>query len=400
MKILVLNCCSSSIKYQLFKIEDESVLARGGVERIGIDGSFLKHTAVQKDISVKVDEVVANHNEGIKMVIETLVHPEYGVINKIEEISAVGHRVVHGGEQFPTSILVNGEDVVDNILDLTRLAPLHNPHNVAGIKVVSELLPGIPQVAVFDTSFHQTMEPVAYIYPLPYNLYTEHGIRRYGFHGTSHKFVASEGAKFLGKPQEDLKIITAHLGNGASITAVKDGKSIDTSMGFTPLEGLVMGTRSGSIDPAIITFLQNNVNLNVMEVEDLLNKESGLLGISGISNDTRDIEKAADEGNERAQLAIEIFCYQVKKHIGAYAAAMGGLDLLVFTAGIGENSGMIREKCVRGLEFLGIEIDPEKNNVKGKVADITGEGGKTKVLVIPTNEELVIARETLELLDN
>ncbi len=400
MKILVLNCGSSSIKYQLFKIEDESVLARGGVERIGIDGSFLKHTAVQKDISVKVDEVVANHNEGIKMVIETLVHPEYGVINKIEEISAVGHRVVHGGEQFPTSILVNGEDVVDNILDLTRLAPLHNPHNVAGIKVVSELLPGIPQVAVFDTSFHQTMEPVAYIYPLPYNLYTEHGIRRYGFHGTSHKFVASEGAKFLGKPQEDLKIITAHLGNGASITAVKDGKSIDTSMGFTPLEGLVMGTRSGSIDPAIITFLQNNVNLNVMEVEDLLNKESGLLGISGISNDTRDIEKAADEGNERAQLAIEIFCYQVKKHIGAYAAAMGGLDLLVFTAGIGENSGMIREKCVRGLEFLGIEIDPEKNNVKGKVADITGEGGKTKVLVIPTNEELVIARETLELLDN
>jgi len=398
MKILVLNCGSSSIKYQVFAMEDESVLAKGVVERIGIDGSFLEHKAIISGKETKVEKDVPHHNKGVSLVFDILQDPEFGVLESIEDLKAVGHRVAHGGEAFPRSTPV-GEQELEKIKDLSRLAPLHNPHNAAGIQVVRELLPRVPQVAVFDTSFHQSMPEKAYIYPLPYEFYEEMGVRRYGFHGTSHKYVAQLAAREMGQSLDDLKIITAHLGNGASITAIDRGQSIDTSMGFTPLEGLVMGTRCGDIDPAIVPFLQKNKGWDAEKIENVLNKESGLLGISGISNDSRDIEEAAESGHDRAQVAVDIFCYRVKKYIGSYAAAMGGIDAIVFTAGIGENSDIVRSQSLQGLEFLGIEIDQEKNKVRRKMAEISSAGSRVKVFIVPTNEELVIARDTHELVN-
>lgn len=374
-------------------------MAKGIVERIGIEGAFLDHKAVMLDKKTKLETTIPNHAKGIKMVFDILLDKEYGVIKDMSEIKAVGHRVAHGGEKFPESAIIDQQKLAA-IEDLSRLAPLHNPHNAMGLKVVRELLPNVQQVAVFDTSFHQTMPAKAYIYPLPYELYQKLGVRRYGFHGTSHKFVAEVVAKEMGKSVADLKIITAHLGNGASITAIDGGKSVDTSMGFTPLEGLVMGTRSGDIDPAIVTFLQKNKQLSAEEVDNLLNKKSGLLGISGVSSDSRDVEEKAAAGNEQSQLAVDIFCYRVKKYIGAYAAAMGGLDVLVFTAGIGENSHIVRSESVKGLEFLGLKIDENKNNVRGKLTDLSAAESRVKIFVVPTNEELVIAKETMLLLNH
>lgn len=395
MKILVLNSGSSSIKYQLFNMEDESVLARGIVERIGIEDSFLEHE-VNGD-EVVIEEDIPNHSKGISLVIDALLDDNYGVLESMDEINAVGHRVVHGGEKFADSVKITDE-VVEQMEDVSDLAPLHNPPNIAGIKVCQELMPGKPQVGVFDTAFHQTMPAEAYTYALPYKYYEKYGVRRYGFHGTSHRFVAKRAAKLIDKDYSDSKIITCHLGNGASVAAVKNGKSIDTSMGLTPLEGLVMGTRCGDIDPAIVPFLQEKENLTSKEIDNIMNKESGLLGISGISNDSRDIQEAAAEGDERAQLAGDVFEYRVKKYIGAYTAALGGVDAIVFTAGIGENAKEIRKGILDGLEYLGFELDEEANDTRGKEIEISQTGSKTKVFIIPTNEELVIARDTVEIL--
>lgn len=395
MKILVLNSGSSSIKYQLFNMEDESVLARGIVERIGIEDSFLEHE-VNGD-EVVIEEDIPNHSKGISLVIDALLDDNHGVLDNMDEINAVGHRVVHGGEKFADSVRITDE-VVEQMEAVSDLAPLHNPPNIAGIKVCQELMPGKPQVGVFDTAFHQSMPAEAYTYALPYEYYEKYGVRRYGFHGTSHRFVAKRAAKMMDKDYSDSKIITCHLGNGASVAAVKNGKSIDTSMGLTPLEGLVMGTRCGDIDPAIVPFLQEKEDLSSKEIDNIMNKESGLLGISGVSNDSRDIQEAADEGNERAQLAGDVFNYRVKKYIGAYTAAMGGVDAIVFTAGIGENAIEIREGILDGLEYLGFELDKEANDSRGKEIEISKTGSDTKVFVIPTNEELVIARDTAEIL--
>lgn len=392
MNVLVINCGSSSLKYQLIDMKDERVLAKGLAERIGIEGSQVKHEATGKEKKVYT-EPLATHKEAINTVLNALVDPVYGAVKSLEEIDAVGHRVVHGGEKFAGSVVITDE-VVKAMDECTDLAPLHNPPNIIGINACKELLPTVPMVGVFDTAFHQTMPKEAYIYPLPYELYKELGIRRYGFHGTSHKFVAQRVGEMLNKDIKDLKIITCHLGNGASVTAIKDGKSIDTSMGLTPLEGLVMGTRCGDIDPAIVTFLMDKKNLTIDQVNSLMNKESGVLGISGISSDFRDIEGAAAEGNERAQLALDKFYYTVRKYIGSYAAAMGGVDIVIFTAGLGENSASAREEICKGLEFLGITVDTEKNNVRGKEVEISKDNSNVKVFVIPTNEELMIARET------
>ncbi|MFO7295207.1 MAG: acetate kinase [Clostridia bacterium] len=397
MKILVINAGSSSLKYQLIDMTDETILAKGLAERIGIDNSMLSHTPAGKEkVEIKVD--IKDHVQAVKMVIDALVHPEYGVIKDISEISAVGHRVVHGGERFSSSVIID-DDVMEAIRANINLAPLHNPANITGIEACKKVMPNTPMVAVFDTAFHQTMPKEAYIYAIPYSAYEKYGIRRYGFHGTSHKYVTLRAAKLLERPIEELKMVTCHLGNGSSIAAVKGGKSVDTSMGFTPLEGLPMGTRCGVIDPAIVTFLMEKENMTYQQIDHYLNKESGVLGISGVSSDFRDLEAAANEGNERAQLALDIFAYSIKKYIGAYAAAMGGLDCVVFTAGIGENNPYIRQKACEGLEFLGIYIDREKNEYtkKGKEGEISTDDSKVKVLVIPTNEELMIARETLEL---
>lgn len=397
MKVLVINAGSSSLKYQLIDMEDESVLAKGNAERIGIPDSFLKHTAKGKD-TVEIKAEFSNHEDAIKMVINSLVDPEHGVIKSMDEIGAVGHRIVHGGESFAASVVIDDE-VMEAIEANIRLAPLHNPANIMGIKACKSVMPNTPMVAVFDTAFHQTMPREAFMYAIPYETYKELGIRRYGFHGTSHKYVSQKAAQILNKPIETLKIVTCHLGNGSSVAAVKNGKSVDTSMGFTPLAGLPMGTRCGDIDPAIVTFLKENKGMTDEEINEYLNKKSGVLGLSGISSDFRDLHKAADEGNERAQLALDVFNYSVKKYIGAYAAAMGGLDCVVFTAGIGENTPQVREKVCSGLEFLGIKIDPQRNNkmVGGLDGEINTDDSKVKVLVIPTNEELMIARETLEL---
>lgn len=397
MKILVINAGSSSLKYQLIDMTDETVLAKGLAERIGIDNSMLSHTPARKEkVEIKVD--IKDHVQAVKMVIDALVHPEYGVIKDMSEISAVGHRVVHGGERFSSSVIID-DDVMEAIRANINLAPLHNPANITGIEACKKVMPNTPMVAVFDTAFHQTMPKEAYIYAIPYSAYEKYGVRRYGFHGTSHKYVTLRAAKLLERPIEELKMVTCHLGNGSSIAAVKGGKSVDTSMGFTPLEGLPMGTRCGVIDPAIVTFLMEKENMTYQQVDHYLNKESGVLGISGVSSDFRDLEAAANDGNERAQLALDIFAYSIKKYIGAYAAAMGGLDCVVFTAGIGENNPYIRQKACEGLEFLGIYIDREKNEYtkKGKEGEISTDDSKVKVLVIPTNEELMIARETLEL---
>lgn len=397
MKVLVINCGSSSLKYQLIDMATEESLAQGLVERIGIEGSVLTQKVEGKDKYI-VKEQMKDHKDAIRLVLAALVDENNGVIKSMDEISAVGHRVVHGGEKYKESVVINDE-VKANIEECFKLAPLHNPANMIGIKACEELMPNTPMVAVFDTAFHGTMPEDAYLYALPYELYEKHGIRKYGFHGTSHKYVSQTCAEVMGRDIKDLKIITCHLGNGASLCAVKNGVSVDTSMGFTPLEGLAMGTRCGNIDPAIVTFLMKEEGLSVDEVNDLLNKKSGVLGISGISSDFRDIEDVAfNKDDRRAKLALKIFEYKIRTTIGAYAAAMGGVDAIVFTAGVGENGPETREKCLEGLEFLGVEIDREANNVRGKVREISKAGCKVKAFVIPTNEELVIARDTLELI--
>ena len=396
MKTLVINCGSSSLKYQLIDMSNEESMVQGLVERIGIEGSALTQKTPGKGKHV-INTEIKDHKDAIKLVLEALVNEEYGVIKSMDEISAVGHRVVHGGEKYSESVLITDE-VLDSIRDCIALAPLHNPPNIIGIEACRELMPNVPMVAVFDTAFHQTMPEVAYIYPIEYKLYEDYRIRKYGFHGTSHKYVSNKLGEILGKDIKDLKIISCHLGNGASITAIKDGKSFDTTMGFTPLEGIVMGTRSGSIDPAIPTYLMKECNYTLEEVETSLNKKSGVLGISGVSSDFRDIEKAVAEGNERAKLALDIFHYKIKGQIGAYIAQMGGVDAIIFTAGVGENGPESREACLSGLEFLGIKLDSEKNKSRGKLTEISAKDSKVKVYVIPTNEELMIAKETVNLL--
>lgn len=395
MKVLVINCGSSSFKYQLIDMETENSLAQGLVERIGIEGSVLTQKVEGKDKYI-VKTPMKNHKEAIEIVLKALVDGEHGVIKSMDEITAVGHRVVHGGEKYASSVLIT-EEVKKSIEECYKLAPLHNPPNMIGIEACEELMPNTPMVAVFDTAFHQTMPKEAFLYALPYELYTENGIRKYGFHGTSHMYVSNKVAEVMGKDIKDLKIVTCHLGNGASLCAVKNGVSIDTTMGFTPLDGIVMGTRSGSIDPAIVLYLINELKYSTEDVNTLLNKKSGVLGISGVSSDFRDIEDAAAKGDERAILALDIYHYRIRTQIGAYAAAMGGVDAIVFTAGVGENGPETREACLEGLEFLGVKVDKEKNNVRGKVREISTEDSTVKAFVIPTNEELVIARDTKKL---
>lgn len=392
MKILVLNCGSSSLKYQLIDMDGEKVLAKGLVERIGIAGSCIKHTKTGID-PVKREVEFKTHTDAIKYVLDMLVDKEYGVIRSLDELAATGHRIVHGGERFTKAELVT-PDVLKGIEEVVPLAPLHNPANLQGIKAVMEVLPGKPNVVVFDTAFHQTMPPTSYIYGVNYDYYEQDHVRRYGFHGTSHRYVSKRAAEILGKPVESLKIITCHLGNGSSICAVKDGKSFDTSFGYGTAEGVLMGTRSGNLDPSVMLYLMEKLGANVQAVSDEVHKKSGLLGVSGVSSDLRDVEEAAKKGNKRAQLAQDILIYDVKKYIGSYAAAMGGLDVLVFTAGIGENGIGFREKVCQGLEFLGIKIDAEKNNCRGKEVIFSTPDSKVTVMVVPTNEELVIARDT------
>ncbi|MEW8972785.1 MAG: acetate kinase [Tissierellaceae bacterium] len=395
MNILVINCGSSSLKYQLIDMDGEEVLAKGLVERIGIEGSVIKHDTTGKD-RVVIEEPMKDHKRALELVLQVIVDEKHGAIKSMDEIGAVGHRVVHGGEEFASSVVID-EAVMKALDRCIELAPLHNPPNIMGIEACRELMPETPMVGVFDTAFHQTIPAENYIYPLPYEFYEKYKVRRYGFHGTSHKYVSLRAAEILGKDIKDLNIVTCHLGNGSSVTAVQGGKSIDTSMGFTPLEGLAMGTRSGDIDPAIIPFIMNKENMDFEDVNDLLNKKSGVLGISGVSSDFRDLEVAAQEGNERAQLALDVFCNRVTKYIAAYAAQMCSIDALVFTAGIGENSASIRERVCEGLECLNIIIDKELNDVRGKEAIVSKELGAVKILVVPTNEELMIARDTLEL---
>ena len=395
MKVLVINCGSSSLKYQLINMEDESVLAKGLVERIGIEGSVLKHEVAGKD-KVVIETPMPDHKVALEIVMNALTDENHGAIKSLDEIHAIGHRVVHGGEKFSSSVIIDDE-VIAAIEETCELAPLHNPPNLIGINACKELLPGKPMVAVFDTAFHQTMPKSTYIYALPYEYYEKYGVRRYGFHGTSHKYVSDRCADLMGKKVEDLRIITCHLGNGASVAAIDHGKVVETSMGFTPLEGLIMGTRAGDIDTAISTFLMDKLDLDCLEMNDILNKESGVLGISGVSSDFRDIEKAAGEGNERAQLALDSYFKRVKKYIGAYWAVMGGVDAIVFTAGLGENSIESRAEICADMQEMGLEIDHERNNVRGKEALISTDASKVKVFCIPTNEELVIARDTKEL---
>ena len=392
MIVFVINCGSSSLKYQLIDMTKETVMAKGLVERIGMDGSILKHSPADKD-TVEFTPAIPDHKVAIQLVIDALIDENHGVIKKMSEINAVGHRVVHGGERFTDSMLITS-DVIAGIEACCEIAPLHNPPNLHGIRACMELMPEVPQVAVFDTAFHQTMPKTAFLYGLPYEMYVKYGLRRYGFHGTSHRYVAQKAAEMMGEHMSDLRIITCHLGNGASLTAIKYGKSVDTSMGYTPLEGLIMGTRSGEIDPAIIPFLMEKENMDAQQIDNLLNRQSGILGISGVSSDFRDLEAAANDGDERSQLAIDIFAYKVRKYIGGYVAAMGGVDAIVFTAGLGENSPFMREKICNGLEYLGTRIDPELNKIRGKAREISIKRSRTKIFVVPTNEELVIARDT------
>jgi len=397
MKILVINCGSSSLKYQLIDMASEQPLAQGLVERIGIEGSILTQKVEGKDKYV-VETPLKDHQDAIELVLKSLVDETYGVIKSMDEIAAVGHRVVHGGEKYATSVIIDDE-VLENLQDFVKLAPLHNPANITGIKACQELMQNTPMVAVFDTAFHQTMEEKAFMYPLPYKFYKEDNIRRYGFHGTSHKYVAGKVAETMDKDIKDLKIITCHIGNGVSITAVDGGKSVDTTMGFTPLDGIIMGSRCGSIDPSIVTYLIKQKGYSAEQIDELLNKESGILGISGIGTDFRDIRSGVERKDPRAILTMDIFGYQIKKQIGAYAAAMAGVDGIVFTAGVGEHAPEIRGRALNNMEFLGIEIDAEKNNNQniGDGMEISKETSKVKVFVIPTNEELMIAKETLEL---
>ncbi len=396
MKILVINCGSSSLKYQLIDMKNEEVIAKGLAERIGIEGSVLKHQPGNSD-KITIERPMPTHKEAMQTLVDALTDKNYGVIKDMGEIAAVGHRVVHAGEKFAYSVMLD-EDVMNALKECIEIAPLHNPPNIMGIEACRDIMPNVPMVGVFDTAFHQTMPKEAYIYAIPYEFYEKYKIRRYGFHGTSHKYVSERAAEMLGKPLEELKLITCHLGNGASVAAVKYGKSVETSMGFTPLEGLAMGTRSGDIDPAIIKYLADKENLSVAKVDEILNKKSGVLGISGVSSDFRDVEGAADNGNERAKLALDVYYHKVKKYIGAYMAIMNGADAIIFTAGLGENSPETRRDVCKDMSFLGIEIDEAKNKVRGKEVDLSKDGSKVKVLLVPTNEELMIARDTKKII--
>lgn len=396
MKILVLNCGSSSIKYALYNMDDNSVMTSGGAERVGLDNAFVKVKLANGE-KKQIMHDIPEHTEGVKFIFSLLTDPEIGVIKSLDEIDAVGHRMVHGGEKFAKSVIITPE-VIDAFKACIDLAPLHNPANLKGVDAVTELIPGLPQVGVFDTAFHQTMPAKAYLYAVPYELYEKYGVRRYGFHGTSHRYVSARALEFLGMQTEGTKVVTAHIGNGGSLAAVVDGKCVDTTMGLTPLEGVMMGTRSGDIDGGAVTFIQKKLGLDADGISDLLNKKSGIAGLTGLSSDMRDIENAANAGDEKAIAAQESYFYRIKKYVGAYAAAMGGCDVLVFTAGVGENQTGMREAVCKGLEFMGIEIDVEKNStIRGEEAIISTPNSKVKVVVIPTDEELMIASDTMAL---
>lgn len=395
MKILVINCGSSSLKYQVLDMNGEILLAKGLVERIGMDGSVITHEKIGMD-KVRNETPMESHKEAIQLVLDAIIDPEHGVVKDMSEIGAVGHRVVHAGEKYASSVLID-DDVIQALEECVELAPLHNPPNLLGISACQELMPNTPMVGVFDTAFHQTMPPESYIYAIPYEYYQKHKIRRYGFHGTSHKYVAQRAADIMNCNLDDLKIITCHLGNGASVSAIKRGVCIDTSMGFTPLEGLVMGTRCGDIDPAIVTYIREKEHLDQGVANEILNTKSGVLGISGVSSDFRDLEEAAEEGNERAQLAIKVFAHKVRFYIGAYIAEMNGVDAIVFTAGVGENDIAMRDIICNDLGNLGIKLDLVKNKTRGKEAIISRDDSRVKIILIPTDEELMIARDTLEI---
>ena len=397
MKILVLNCGSSSIKYALYNMDDKSVMTSGGAERVGLDGAFVK-VKMPDGTKKTIMHDIPEHTEGVKFIFSLLTDPEIGVIKSLDEIDAVGHRMVHGGEKFNKSVLLDDE-VLKTFKECIDLAPLHNPANLKGVEAVSELMPGLPQVGVFDTAFHQTMPAHSYLYAIPYELYKKYGVRRYGFHGTSHRYVSQRVCDFLGVKCEDKKIITCHIGNGGSIAAVLNGKCVDTSMGLTPLEGLMMGTRSGDIDAGAVTFLEKKLGLDADGMSNLLNKKSGVLGITGISSDMREIEAAIEKGDEMAKIALDMYNYRIKKYIGAYAAAMGGCDIIVFTAGVGENQYQTRQDACVGLEYMGVKLDVEKNKtIRGEEAVISTPDSKVTVCVIPTDEELMIATDTMNLL--
>ena len=395
MKILVINCGSSSLKYQVLDMNGEILLAKGLVERIGMDGSVITHEKIGMD-KVRNETPMESHKEAIQLVLDAIIDPEHGVVKDMSEIGAVGHRVVHAGEKYASSVLID-DDVIQALEECVELAPLHNPPNLLGIAACQELMPNTPMVGVFDTAFHQTMPPESYIYAIPYEYYQKHKIRRYGFHGTSHKYVSQRAADIMNCNLDDLKIITCHLGNGASVSAIKRGVCIDTSMGFTPLEGLVMGTRCGDIDPAIVTYIREKEHLDQGVANEILNTKSGVLGISGVSSDFRDLEEAAEEGNERAQLAIKVFAHKVRFYIGAYIAEMNGVDAIVFTAGVGENDIAMRDIICNDLGNLGIKLDLVKNKTRGKEAIISRDDSRVKIILIPTDEELMIAKETLEI---
>ena len=397
MKILVLNCGSSSIKYALYNMDDRSVMASGGAERVGLDGAFVK-VKLPNGEKREIKHDIPEHTEGVKFIFSLLTDPEIGAIKDLREIDAVGHRMVHGGEKFNKSVVINDE-VLRVFKECIDLAPLHNPANLKGVEAVSELMPGLPQVGVFDTAFHQTMPKKAYMYAIPYELYTKYGVRRYGFHGTSHRYVARRVCDFLQVKPEEQRIITCHIGNGGSVAAVKYGECIDTSMGLTPLEGLMMGTRSGDIDGGAITFIEKKLGLDADGMSALLNKKSGVAGITEGKSDMRDVESAAEAGDERAQLALDMYFYRIKKYVGAYAAAMGGVDIIVFTAGVGENQAGMREEVCRDMEWMGVRIDNELNaSVRGKEVELSTPDSKVKVCIIPTDEELMIATDTMNLL--
>ena len=396
MKILVLNCGSSSIKYALYNMDDKSVMTSGGAERVGLDGAFVKVKLANGE-KKQIMHDMPEHTEGVKFIFSLLTDPEIGVIKSLKEIDAVGHRMVHGGEKFAKSVVITPE-VIKAFEEVSDLAPLHNPANLKGIRAVEELMPGLPQVGVFDTAFHQTMPAYSYMYALPYEVYEKFAVRRYGFHGTSHRYVSARVCEFLGVDYNKQRIITCHIGNGGSLAAVKDGKCLDTTMGLTPLEGIMMGTRSGDVDGGAVTFLQKKLGLNPDQMSDLLNKKSGVAGVSGVGSDMRDLEAAVAAGNERAKLATDMYNYKIKKYVGAFAAAMGGVDIIVFTAGVGENQASMRAAVCRDMEFMGVKVDEALNaTIRGKEAVISTPDSKVKVVVIPTDEELMIASDTAAL---
>ena len=395
MKILVLNCGSSSIKYALYDMEQQKRLTAGGAERVGLDGAFVK-VKLPNGEKMDIPHEMKEHTEGVMFILSLLTDPKIGVIQSLDEISAVGHRMVHGGEKFKQSVLIT-EEVIKEFEAVSDLAPLHNPANLKGIRAVQQLMPHLPQVGVFDTAFHQTMPDYAYMYALPYEVYEKYGVRRYGFHGTSHRYVSKRVCEFLNVPYEKQRIITCHIGNGASLAAIQNGKCIDTTMGLTPLEGVMMGTRSGDLDGGAVTYLEKKLNLTPDQMSNFLNKESGVWGITHISSDMRDIEAAKNEGNDHARLALDMYIYRIKKYIGAFAAAMNGVDIIVFTAGVGENQVGLRSHFVEGLDYLGIQIDAEKNKIRGEEIEISTPDSKVRVVVIPTDEEWMIAQDTLTL---